>query len=201
MLDGEKLLAVTAFKLGAALTFSGPPRYFKRFNEVQDSKWIVGRRRGGNDDRWDACTFCPNKDVRIVGVGIFESYPAAPRDLTYYHKYILSDASGQQLQASEVYEEQIPHPEGQIVDHIFKYRFQALREGVVVRAGQKWEHGCFMVYADGHDHCFKSSQGAPSVAQIPNEDQGLFQVTDSNMTNNGTYRNTGLIPGLLYYLL
>ena len=168
---------------------------------MQNSGWIIGRRTGGSNDRWDACTFTPNKDVLVVGVGIFESYPAAPRDLTYYHKYILSDASGQQLYASEVYEERIAHPHGQIVDHIFKYRFQALREGVVIRAGQKWQHGCFITYDDGHVHCFKSNLGAPNVGSIPNEDQGLFEVTDSPMTNNGTDRSSGLIPGLLYYLL
>jgi len=94
LLNGDKLLAVAALSLGKSMAiYSGTPRYFKRFNDVQNSGWIIGRRTGGSDDRWDACTFIPNRDVRIVGAGIFESYPAAPRDLTYHHKYILSDAS------------------------------------------------------------------------------------------------------------
>ena len=49
LVNGEKILAVVAPTLGNSLAnFSKPPRYFKRFNEVQNSGWIIGRRTGGS---------------------------------------------------------------------------------------------------------------------------------------------------------
>ena len=122
----EKLIAVGSLseKILTLSFFAGPPRYFHRFYEVQNAGWIVGRRTGGSNDRWDAVTFVPRRDVKIVGVGIFEDYPAQRRDFKYYHKYVLQEPGGAQIMASETFEEQVVCPPAEeIVDHIFKYRF------------------------------------------------------------------------------
>lgn len=48
---------------------SSKPKYFKRFRDVRNDGWYVGR------DRWDAITLVPKKRVKIMGIGIFEAYP------------------------------------------------------------------------------------------------------------------------------
>jgi len=97
---------------------SGPLRFFKRFRDSRGDGWYIGR------DRWDAVTFIPKRDVRILGVGIFEPYPAARKDFKYGYKYVLKDTDDTEIETSSVFEDDVQCPPAEeIDDHIMKHPF------------------------------------------------------------------------------
>ena len=74
MLHEEKMMGVLTFTKAKkeGPKFTEPPRYFRRFEigPDDDDDWNL------SDETWDAVTFIPNRNVLIVGAGIFESCPA-----------------------------------------------------------------------------------------------------------------------------
>lgn len=89
-----------------------------------------------------------------------------------------------------------PPPE-ENVDHIIQHKHASLPNGIVVRVGQKFAYSMWINYNDGHNRCYYSESG-DSPLTVANEDQGLFNVEDSDMSSNSTRQGRGIVPGLLY---
>jgi hypothetical protein len=71
MASGAKVLAMAALtESQISMQVGGRIRVFKRFRDVKNDGWYIGR------DRWDAVTFIPTRNVVIRGVLIFEPYQA-----------------------------------------------------------------------------------------------------------------------------
>lgn len=84
IMDGASIFLVGLISSVAAVSF-GTFKYFKRFKDFKTSgSWVTG------EDKWDALIITPSKNVRVFGIGVFESHPnSAPFVLGY--KYILED--------------------------------------------------------------------------------------------------------------
>jgi len=64
-------------------------------------------------------TFIPNRKIKVVGVGLYELHPnGGPFTLGW--KYILENQDGQEIETSQIFEEQVNEA---AEDHIIKYKF------------------------------------------------------------------------------
>ena len=55
----------------------------------------------------------------------------------------------------------------------------------MVRAGQKFGYAMWINYNDGHNRCHYSESGDTPLT-VENEDRGLFNVEDCDMSTNST---------------
>ncbi len=72
-------------------------------------------------------------------------------------------------------------------------KWTSIKEGVIVRANQKFTYGTWMLFNDEG----RVYNGGSVV------DNDIFKVENSVhiRSNNGTDRKSGIIPGLIYHLL
>lgn len=79
----------------------------------------------------------PRRNVKIHGCGIFEAYPiGGQHPFKYGYKYVIQEAGTQnEIFTSEVYIEDVPHPDpSEVDDHIIKYQFKSHPEGISVKS-------------------------------------------------------------------
>ncbi len=72
-------------------------------------------------------------------------------------------------------------------------KWTSIKDGVIVRANQKFTYGTWMLFNDGG--------GVWRGGSVVEND--IFKVEDSVhiKSNNGSDRTSGVIPGLIYHLL
>jgi hypothetical protein len=82
------------------------------------------------------------------------------------------------------------------VDHIIHHKFKNFPKGIPVKAGERFviEH-----WVIGCERMYYSETGADFLNH-PNEDKGLFTVEKSELSENSTSVNRGIIPGIIYAL-
>ena len=75
--------------------------FYKRYRDVkpEDSTWNVGA------NKWDAIIAIPERDITIMGLGIFEAKPSVSFNMGW--KYVLEDVSGAEIYKSDVFEEHV----------------------------------------------------------------------------------------------
>lgn len=81
-IENEGTIVLSGFYSGIK-QISKKLKHFKRFADVrQGDSWYVGK------DRWDAIIFKPSSDIKVYGIGLFESHPAAGEFSIGYRFYI-----------------------------------------------------------------------------------------------------------------
>lgn len=108
---------------------SGRVRYFNRFREFRAGDyWNVGV------DRWDGIAFKPKKNIKVLGVGLYETYNSAGA-FSIGWKYIIEDESGATIVQSPTYVE-VTDLSGGVHNHVIKHKFTSVKP-IPVKANQK----------------------------------------------------------------
>ncbi|CDW80418.1 UNKNOWN [Stylonychia lemnae] len=166
-------------------------KFFQRFkNVVTDLIWNL------SEDEWSAIQIKSKVDFYFCGIGIFERYEEPPEKFNLRYSYQIYDINDDLMFDSEIYEELVIYNKEDINElHFYKYKFKRFPNGIFIEAGQTLQ---FMQIVDFQFSYFSSSGADYSTIQNP--DMDIFQLTVSNLDDDNTTVEEGLIPGFLYRL-